>query len=107
MSEMDSWSVFQIQCMWNGGNIKFKEFLEGYGLNQEYSQTRYRTVAAAYYRRWLMSQALAQEFNEAQPEYNEGQKQMPTSIFKKQEGKNDYYVGGYQQSTNQYSYDTY
>ena len=32
---------------------------------------------------------------------------MPTSIFKKQEEKNDYYVGGYQQSTNQYSYDTY
>ena len=82
MTEMDAWSYFQIQCMWNGGNQKFRDFLEGYSLNDPAWQlVRYRTVAAAYYRRWLMASALGQTFDDAAPDYNEGRKEVPKNLF--------------------------
>lgn len=79
MTEMDAWSSFKINCMWNGGNEKFRLFLEPYDLLSQNTKTSpsllpYRTVAAAFYRRWLMAQALQMEFTETAPSYEEGRK---------------------------------
>lgn len=76
--KIESWTNNEIQHMWHGGNNKLKEFLQGYGLTQGYEYdigskyNRYDTVACHYYRRWLESQALGQEFNESPPKYNYG-----------------------------------
>lgn len=90
--------------MWFGGNQKFRDFLEGYCLNDDgWQLVRYRTTAAAYYRRWLMSQALGQEFNDAAPDYNEGRKEMPKNILKKQETSSNNYGSDNFDNYNQYN----
>lgn len=38
-----------------GGNAKFKEFLDRYGLVDESQNMKYSTVAADFYRRWIQS----------------------------------------------------
>eukprot|EP00826_Nyctotherus_ovalis_P026125 TRINITY_DN2039_c0_g2_i3.p2 TRINITY_DN2039_c0_g2~~TRINITY_DN2039_c0_g2_i3.p2 ORF type:complete len:128 (-),score=21.07 TRINITY_DN2039_c0_g2_i3:120-503(-) len=48
---MDSWTDQQMAMMREGGNAKFKAFMETYNLNQEQPAMKYKTVAAEYYRK--------------------------------------------------------
>jgi hypothetical protein len=43
---LDIWTGKQIALMENGGNIRFKEFLERYDLNSEDIRIKYLTKAA-------------------------------------------------------------
>lgn len=40
--------------MKEGGNCKFKEFLEEYKLNKDSNETKYKTNAAEYYRKRVL-----------------------------------------------------
>jgi ADP-ribosylation factor GTPase-activating protein 1 len=48
---MDSWTDQQLNMMKEGGNAKFKAFMETYNLNQESPAMKYKTKAAEYYRK--------------------------------------------------------
>ena len=58
--------------MENGGNIKFKEFLERYDLNTEDIKVKYVTKSAQYYRKRLAAITNTYPLSEDEPEYNEG-----------------------------------
>jgi len=48
---MDSWTDRQLNLLKEGGNAKFKAFMETYNLNRGLSAMKYKTVAAEYYRK--------------------------------------------------------
>lgn len=52
---MDSWTDQQMGMMREGGNAKFKAFMETYDLNQQQPAMKYKTVAAEYYRKSVNS----------------------------------------------------
>lgn len=47
---MDSWTERQLDMMKEGGNSKFKAFLDVYALAQQSPTMKYKTKAAEYYR---------------------------------------------------------
>ena len=48
---MDAWSERHLKFMALGGNEKLKRFFEGFELMDESVQTRYKTIAADFYRK--------------------------------------------------------
>ena len=56
----------------NGGNGKLKEFFDRYDLNEESQNVKYSTVAAHYYKRWILAETQGEHFDEPAPLYEEG-----------------------------------
>ena len=56
----------------NGGNGKLKEFFDRYDLNEEGQNVKYSTVAAHYYKRWILAETKNEAFDEPAPLYEEG-----------------------------------
>ncbi len=54
-TELDKWTIHQLQLMWLGGNTKFLEYLTTYSLEKEDFEKKYKSRAAAFYRRKLAS----------------------------------------------------
>ena len=48
---MDAWDIKEFSMMKEGGNTKFKAFMEECKLTQELPNVKYKTKAAAYYRK--------------------------------------------------------
>ena len=67
----DSWTEDQIQRMVLGGNLKFKDFLNKYDLNQENIHSKYKTNAAKSYRESLDNVLNGKDLEQA-PEYDKG-----------------------------------
>ena len=84
--DLDTWNHTLLSMMSVGGNKKFIEFMDIYGLNREEIQDKYTTVAADFYRRQLSSMANNQEFDENIPRISEGSKYLPISKGKLQPG---------------------
>eukprot|EP00826_Nyctotherus_ovalis_P028098 TRINITY_DN2211_c0_g1_i2.p1 TRINITY_DN2211_c0_g1~~TRINITY_DN2211_c0_g1_i2.p1 ORF type:complete len:179 (+),score=64.34 TRINITY_DN2211_c0_g1_i2:353-889(+) len=74
---MDSWTDRQLTMMKEGGNAKFKSFMETYSLNQDPPATKYRTLAAEYYRKSLKAKVGNEAFEEPLPEVSAGKKVAP------------------------------
>jgi hypothetical protein len=49
--QMDTWGEHHLKFMALGSNEKMKRFFEGFELMDESVQTRYKTVAADFYRK--------------------------------------------------------
>lgn len=71
--------------MEKGGNAKLKEFFQRYDLNDEAQNVKFSTVAANYYKKWLLSMVQGTEFTEQAPLYDDGRKQFEMD-FDVQEG---------------------
>merc|ERR1719498_684291 len=67
-----------------GGNAKMREFFDRYDLNEESQNMKYSTVAAAYYKRWILAMTQGKEFTEAAPLYEEGRQQHAVEYEKKE-----------------------
>ncbi len=52
---MDAWTTKQLLSMQRGGNSKFRNFMANYYLDAEPLSTKYKTRAAEYYRKRVMS----------------------------------------------------
>ena len=63
----DAWDNFQINCVQNGGNKRFFEFLRTYGKEREPINKKYTSSAAEFYRRQLCAQAKNIAFDEDPP----------------------------------------
>lgn len=69
---LDPWSELEVKMMQLGGNRKLVDFFETYGLNEESSEERLSSEAAAYYRRQLVAQAQGQAAEEVAPNLASG-----------------------------------
>ena len=65
---LDTWSHQQLSVMSCGGNKKFLDFMDKYGVTQD----KYQSKAAAYYRAMLKAAALNEEFVDEAPEIQDG-----------------------------------
>ena len=72
---LDSWSEQQLKMMEKGGNAKLKEFFQRYDLNDEPQNEKYSTVAANFYKKWLLSIVQQEELTEQAPQFEDGRKQ--------------------------------
>lgn len=84
--DLDTWNHTLLSMMSVGGNKKFIDFMNIYGLNSEEIQDKYTTVAADFYRRQLNSMANNLEFDENIPRISEGAKYLPNNTGKLQPG---------------------
>ena len=60
----ETWDNFQINCVANGGNKKFQEYMEYYNQHREPINRKYETWEGMYYRRRLCSEARGVYFAE-------------------------------------------
>eukprot|EP00826_Nyctotherus_ovalis_P026129 TRINITY_DN2039_c0_g3_i4.p1 TRINITY_DN2039_c0_g3~~TRINITY_DN2039_c0_g3_i4.p1 ORF type:complete len:205 (+),score=61.77 TRINITY_DN2039_c0_g3_i4:318-932(+) len=74
---MDSWTERQLGMMREGGNSKFKAFLNTYALAQQPPAMKYRTKAAEHYRKNLKARVEGEAFDEAAPGIEEGKEVAP------------------------------
>lgn len=63
----DAWDNFQLNCVQNGGNKRFFEFLRDYGKERETIAKKYDSSAALYYRRMLCASSKKLNFTESPP----------------------------------------
>jgi hypothetical protein len=68
----DTWTQSYLTLMSIGGNKKFKDFLDVYGISCKEVDEKYPTVAARFYRKQLKAAANNQELQENAPRLNEG-----------------------------------
>ena len=71
---MDAINDKQKKLLSLGGNKKFFEFMQAYGLNTEPSNVKYKTKAAEFYRQKLKFLAEGKDFYEQPPNEEEGKK---------------------------------
>jgi len=71
---MDALTDKQTKVLSLGGNKRFLEFMEAYGLENEPSNIKYKTKAAEFYRNMLKAMSEGKNYTEAMPELDEGRK---------------------------------
>jgi hypothetical protein len=64
------WTDNQLALIQQGGNEKLSKYFDAFSLDDE--ELRYKTLAAAFYRRRMHAKALELDFPEIQPGYDEG-----------------------------------
>ncbi len=74
---MDAISDKQYKMLSLGGNKRFNEFMEMYGLATAPPKIKYKTRAAEFYRGMLKAMAEGQNYTVPMPETEEGQKIIP------------------------------
>jgi hypothetical protein len=68
---LDTWNKSQLSLMSEGGNRKFLEFMDNYGLGHHSIKDKYITTAASYYRKHLKATAYNEVFEEEAPRFEE------------------------------------
>lgn len=70
---LDMWAEKQLKLMEEGGNTRFKAFLQTYLLDEIHDiKVKYNTKAASYYRRMIEAKATMQDFDELKLSLSEG-----------------------------------
>ena len=69
---LDSWPQSYLALMSLGGNKKFADFMDVYGLNSFEIEEKYPTVAGKFYRKQLKAAANNEELSENAPRVQEG-----------------------------------
>lgn len=68
---LDTWNASQLSLMTAGGNKKFHEFIDNYGLGHFPIKDKYITNAAVFYRKQLKADAFNEVFEEEPPRFEE------------------------------------